>query len=79
MMGLGLQCFADTDTVNFSYTVPENIIVTGVLNGSQMAMILTNKNTDVDPSFAKDFALLYIQEAAAEGVNHDIAFSQMCL
>jgi hypothetical protein len=33
----------------------------------------------VDPDYIKELALFYIEEAAAEGVNHDIAFAQMCL
>jgi hypothetical protein len=33
----------------------------------------------LDKPFAKEFAKIYIEEAAIEGVNHDVAFSQMCL
>ncbi|MDR3171419.1 MAG: glucosaminidase domain-containing protein, partial [Treponema sp.] len=29
--------------------------------------------------FLRDLAVFYIEEAAIEGVNHDVAFAQMCL
>jgi hypothetical protein len=42
-------------------------------------MFLLAANPEIEEGFAYDFAKLYVEEAAAEGVNHDIAFSQMCL
>ncbi|MDR2601668.1 MAG: glucosaminidase domain-containing protein [Spirochaetaceae bacterium] len=51
----------------------------GNLTAEDMGAWLTASNPDVDEDFARDFAMLYIKEAALEGVNHDVAFSQMCL
>jgi hypothetical protein len=36
-------------------------------------------NPGVNVSFATELADLYVDEAAKEGINHDIAFAQMCL
>ncbi|GHV82079.1 hypothetical protein AGMMS49991_06370 [Spirochaetia bacterium] len=51
----------------------------GQLNKMQLAGILVAENPALDSKFAQDFSEMYILEAAAEGVNHDIAFSQMCV
>ncbi|GHU38848.1 lipoprotein [Spirochaetia bacterium] len=58
--------------------VPENILGKGLLSDNQMIDFLLAKNPELDTAFAKRLSALYIKEAAAEGVNHDIAFSQMC-
>jgi hypothetical protein len=57
----------------------EAIIGKGIMDKAQLADILIAGNPSLDPSFAQDFAALYILEAAEEGVNHDVAFTQMCL
>ena len=44
-----------------------------------MAGFLLQSNTSADQDFVFSLSRLYIEEAAAEGVNHDIAFAQMCL
>jgi hypothetical protein len=66
---VGVQGFADSGA----------IMGQGQLTKMQLADILIAENKTLDDGFARDFAQLYILEAAAEGVNHDIAFSQMCL
>ncbi|MDR2491657.1 MAG: glucosaminidase domain-containing protein [Spirochaetaceae bacterium] len=81
----GLPCFADdsgSTAARFeagadgsTYT----IMGSGALNSTEMAAWLVTSNPDIDIDFARDFAALYIREAALEGVNHDVAFSQMCL
>jgi len=55
-----------------------SILGDGKLSKDEMAAILIGENPDLDEGFAGDFAALYIKEAGAEGINHDIAFSQMC-
>jgi hypothetical protein len=57
---------------------PDMILGTGRLDSGEMAASIVSANPDIDPSFAQNFARLYITEAAAEGVNHDVAFAQMC-
>jgi hypothetical protein len=58
---------------------PEQILGRGSIKTEQLAEFLLLVNPEVEEPFAYDFARLYVEEAAAEGVNHDIAFSQMCL
>jgi hypothetical protein len=45
----------------------------------KLALFLISNNAKVDSGFARSLAGIYIEEAAAEGVNHDVAFAQMCL
>ncbi|MDR0878790.1 MAG: glucosaminidase domain-containing protein [Treponema sp.] len=58
---------------------PELIMGKGLVNGKKLARFLTAQNPAADRAFAGDLAGFYIEEAAAEGVNHDVAFAQMCL
>jgi hypothetical protein len=58
---------------------PERILGRGSIKSETLAEFLLTVNPEVAEPFAYDFAKLYVEEAAAEGVNHDIAFSQMCL
>ena len=44
-----------------------------------LASFLLNENNDIDSEFAVLLARYYISEAEIEGINHDIAFAQMCL
>jgi len=44
-----------------------------------MAVFLLNVNYRAERAFVENLAILYVEEAAIEGVNHDVAFAQMCL
>ena len=59
--------------------VPEYILGTGLTVSENLVSFLLYSNPEVETSFAKDLAAIYIEEAAIEGVNHDIPFAQMCL
>jgi len=58
---------------------PEEIMGKGRAAPDKMAQFLIRNNTKIDSAFARSLAGIYIEEAAAEGVNHDVAFAQMCL
>jgi hypothetical protein len=58
---------------------PELILGRGSVESKKLAKFLLIVNPEIEETFAYDFAKLYVEEAAVEGVNHDIAFSQMCL
>jgi hypothetical protein len=58
---------------------PEEIMGKGIAAGEKLALFLLLNNAKVDSGFAQTLASIYIEEAAAEGVNHDVAFAQMCL
>jgi hypothetical protein len=57
----------------------EYIMGTGQISGEKLALFLAGNNPQADQDFALTLAAYYIEEAAAEGVNHDAAFAQMCL
>ena len=59
--------------------IPENILGKGYIPPATLALFLVNANPRVDRRFAEQLAQLYVDEAALEGVNSDVAFSQMCL
>jgi hypothetical protein len=59
--------------------VPEYILGKGLVPAHQMASFLLASNPQADSDFVGNLAEIYTEEAALEGVNHDIAFAQMCL
>ena len=57
----------------------ENRIMSyGIFNSRQMAAYFLTKNPRAKFASVDFIARVYMREAAAEGVNHDIAFAQMC-
>ena len=58
---------------------PEHIMGRGIAAREQLTAFLLENNNRVDYHYALSLAGYYIEEAAAEGVNHDVAFAQMCL
>jgi hypothetical protein len=59
--------------------IPERILGEGLAGPEELAAFLRSGNPDVEPGFIEELARFYVEEAAAEGVNHDVAFAQMCL
>lgn len=58
---------------------PLPVMSCGMVKSYDLASFLLHKNPDADVSEAFTIAGYYIQEAVIEGVNHDVAFCQMCL
>jgi hypothetical protein len=59
--------------------LPVYIMGAGVTGSENLAQFLLDSNPQAEERFVSDLAADYIKEAAAEGVNHDLAFAQMCL
>jgi hypothetical protein len=59
--------------------VPEHILGRGLVTQEALAAFLLKNNAGVKPDYAQELAGYYIREAEEEGVNHDVAFVQMCL
>ena len=59
--------------------VPSFIMGMGNISPENMAAYLINVNPEADRDFVGKLAVFYIEEAALEEVNHDVAFAQMCL
>ncbi|MCD4745424.1 MAG: glucosaminidase domain-containing protein [Bacteroidales bacterium] len=63
------------NNTEFSLIIMDN----GKKSKNQLVYFLINNNPNIDYGTANILAKYYIEEAAREGVNHDIAFCQMCL
>jgi hypothetical protein len=59
--------------------VPEYIMGTGRVPAKELSRFLEENNPRADRAFLDRLAEYYVREAAVEGVNHDVAFAQMCL
>ena len=59
--------------------VPELIMGRGVLPPEDMAAFLLTVNLSIDTDHVRELSVIYVEEAAREGVNHDVAFAQMIL
>ena len=55
------------------------IMSQGTLTASQMITFLLSQNRQIDSTAATEFVNEYLQASNKEGVNHDLAFCQMCL
>lgn len=60
-------------------TISFSIMGKGTLKATSLAAFLHENNNSVSLPEAKKIAQIYMEEANAEGVNYDVAFSQMCL
>jgi hypothetical protein len=70
----------------FEETPPEEVTLEGIpimgegtAGGVELSAFLLDNNPGADPLFAEELAALYLEESAIEGINHDVAFVQMCL
>jgi len=58
---------------------PELIMGRGAMSVSRLVAFFLENNPDADEARVARLAALYVEEAAVEGVNADVAFVQMCL
>lgn len=63
----------------FDYRMPSLIMGQGAMNRNRLVAFFMANNPRADKHKVVRMAGLYIEEAALEGVNHDVAFSQMCV
>jgi len=61
------------------HQIPEYIMGQGIIHPVDKAAFLLNSNPGANVDFVEALAIFYAEEAAIEGVNHDIAFAQMIL
>jgi len=59
--------------------LPTYIMGRGMVSAENMALFLMFNNPAADAGFVSMLMEIYVEEALFEGVNHDIAFAQMCL
>jgi len=71
-----------SETVDVPPETPESavfIMGKGRVDGEKLALFLVQNSPFAQPDYAQILAGLYIEEAAHEGIDHDVAFAQMCL
>ncbi len=59
--------------------ISRRILDKGLLTADQLADFFLTNNPEENLEHITVFAKYYIEEAAAEGINSDVAFAQMCL
>ena len=59
--------------------LPHYIMGEGIIQPDDLAAFLLIINPEAERDFVEYLALLYVEEAAKEGINHDVAFAQMCI
>jgi len=64
---------------NELWKVPTEINSRGLNTPQRLSSFLLKHNKDIGIENALKLAKIYVKEAKSEGINHDIAFSQMCL
>ncbi len=60
-------------------TISRELKGNGILTAPQLAYFFTQQNPNEDIIHLINFAFYYVQEAADENINSDVAFAQMCL
>ena len=68
-----------TSRVQIQSSPSEKIMGVGMFDIHRMTRFLITNNKQIDNAFAHQLARIYIEEAKNEGVNPDVAFTQMCL
>ena len=61
------------------YPVPQYLMGVGIVAPQDLADFLLSVNPELDRDYVENLAVIYVQEAIIEGINHDVAFAQMCL
>jgi hypothetical protein len=59
--------------------VSRTLLGQGQIEAEKLAAFLLTTNSRADPEFVTQLARFYVEESALEGVDHDVAFAQMCL
>ena len=60
-------------------SIPEYIMGEGLIEPEYLVYFLLNYNPELEMEFVENLSSIYFEEAVIEGVNHDVAFAQMCL
>jgi len=58
---------------------PERILGTALVGADTLSAFFMQQNPKADQNYVRELAELYVEEADAEGVSHEVAFIQMCL
>jgi hypothetical protein len=67
------------ETLAEEQSIGRPILGKGKTRAEKLVSFFLSENRTADRTFIEELAFLYIAEAENEGINHDIAFVQMCL
>jgi len=70
---------ASDERIRESVGLSIKVMGQGTLSVSQMITFLLSQNHQIDSLSAKEFIEEYVSASSKEGVNHDLAYCQMCL
>lgn len=59
--------------------ISRQLLENGKLNAFELTEFFIANNPESEYESILNFAYMYVEEAAAEGINSDVAFAQMCL
>jgi hypothetical protein len=59
--------------------VKRPLLGNGQTDADTLTAFLLMVNSDADPEFVSQLSRFYVEEAGLEGIDHDVAFAQMCL
>ncbi len=72
-------CLASCASRKITVPVSRNLSGRGIKSERQLTRFFMSNNPGADKKTVRRMAKLYVAEAAAEGINSDCAFVQMCL
>jgi hypothetical protein len=75
----GIPQLPDKSITSGKSQPPLLIMGKGNISSDKLSSFLVQNNKQVNSAYARMLSQLYIEETAYEGINHDIAFAQMCL
>lgn len=79
LVGLQEKPFAVPPEQAIPHPLPRQIMGEGFLTENELSSFLLASNADLEDHRIRELSASYVEEASLEGVNHDIAFAQMCL
>ena len=74
-----IAAFTSCVSLRHREPISRTLYDTGIKNQKQLTAFFMDSNPTADKTQVKRLAGYYIQEGAAEGINSDCAFVQMCL
>jgi hypothetical protein len=69
----------DLPEITVNYEPSTELTSPGISSREQLAAFLMSRNPRLDKHFVGRVVDAYVADCSLEGINHDVAFSQMCL
>ncbi len=79
LLGTAFVFYSCMSSRTFVPQCSRELLGTGIKTDMELAAFFISENPDIELSDITRLAGYYVREAAAEGINSDVAFVQMCL